>query len=92
MRKDKSGKYTKRDVRTGHFIVKDNENNSVSVKGHGVIVSASSTRIAKGLAKGMVQYNKNVGFILSNDRRESEMASSVSSKSQSSIAIKYKDI
>lgn len=92
MRKDKFGKYIKRSSSTGHFVVRENENKSVLVKGRGVMVTASSTRIAKDLAKGVVQYNKNVGFMLSNDRRESEMASSVRSKSSSSIATKYKDI
>lgn len=92
MRKEKSGKYIKRDSSTGRFFVTNVKNNSVTVKGRGVVVTSSSTRKAKTSAKGLVQYNKNVGLMLRNDRRESEMAESVSSKSQSSIENKYKNI
>ncbi len=49
-----------------------------------VIITSSSAMKAKTFAKKLVRYNHNVGM-LRNDRRESEMPESVSSKSQSSI-------
>ena len=92
MRKEKSGKYIKRDSSTGRFVVTKAKNNSVTVKGGCVIITSSSARKAKATAKGLVRYNKNVGLMLRNDRKESEMTESVSSKSQSSIEKKYQNI
>jgi hypothetical protein len=92
LRKEKSGKYIKRDASTGRFVVTKAKNNSVTVKGDCVIITSSGARVAKTSAKGLIRYNKNVGLMLRNDRRESEMAESVSSKSQSSIEKKYQNI
>ncbi|GAB2197375.1 hypothetical protein [Sessilibacter sp. MAH4] len=92
MKNPKSGRYVKRDSTTGKFIVKSDHGRSYTAIHKGVSASDHSTRKAKTTVKETIRYNSNVGFIVKNDRVESKSAASVSSKSQSHLENKYKNI
>lgn len=92
MKKSKPGKYVKRDSSTGKFVVAKNDGRTVTAKFKGVSVTAPSARVARTKARGVVRYNSNVGFFLENDRNESDSAISITSKTQSSLEDKYRNI
>ncbi len=92
MKKLRVGKYSNRDSATGKFVVKSDHGRSYTAIHNGVSASDHSTRKAKTAVKEAIRYNSNVNFIVKNDRVESKSAASVSSKSQSHLENKYKNI
>ena len=90
--KKKSGRYVKRDSNTGKFLDVKGDGRTVTANFKGVRVTAASTRLAKTKAREFFRYNSNVGFLLENDRNESDSAASITSKSQINLEKKYKDI
>jgi len=92
MRKTKSGKYVKRDSKSGKIIVKNQSGKRVTATTGGVSVTSSSTRRAKTSAKKVATYNNNLGSFVKNDRSESDSAISIRSKTQSELEKKYAKI
>lgn len=84
--------YVQRDASTGKLAVDFTDRKKINARSYDVQRPGISIRRARTLAKNNLTYNSNVGFIVENDRKESESAALVRNKSRSTLENKYMNI